>query len=195
MYHSVVIFLIRLCSIRSISFKFLNLLLIIGRYWWFIRNFLLLLSIHFQEWHPWTEHDTVRKDFLVIKADAYHVPTYVYLWDGMEWRAIPGQCPHPARVNNFIRFTQSFRSSLLRTNVVIGLLWGTRESTSFGIIASDESTTVRTILFDGNSYVYTYLAVVEYCGHSVADNVIQLNDYYCLRWDEHVSVSSVIDNS
>lgn len=154
-----VILLIRLCSIRSVPFEILDLLyLLLVAMWFVFAIFLLLLSIHFQEWRPWTEHDTARKDFLVIKADAYHVLTYVYLWDGMEWRAIPGQCPHPARVNNFIRFAQYFRSSLLRTDVVIGLLWGTRESTSFGIIASDESTTVHAILFDGNLYVCTYLA-------------------------------------
>lgn len=113
---------------------------------------------------------------------------------GMEWRVIPGQCPHRARVNNFIRFAQSFSSSLLRTDVVIGLLWGTRESTSFGIIASDESTALRPspmVLV----CVYISGTVVEYCGRSVADNVIQLNDYYCLRWDGHALVSSVIDNS
>jgi len=52
-------------------------------------------------------HDTAKKVSLVIKADAYHVPTYVYLWNGMEWRTIPGQCPHPTRVNNFIRFAQT----------------------------------------------------------------------------------------
>lgn len=74
----------------------------------------------------------------------------------------------------------------LRTDVVIGLLWGTRrESTSFGIIASDESTAARTILYDGYLCARVWYATAEYCGRSVTDNIIQLNDYYCLRWDKH----------
>lgn len=114
-------------------------------------------------------------------------------WNGM---AAGDSWPVPSTLLAWITLFDSPSPSLLQTDVVIGLLWGTRESTSFGIIASDESTALP---YDPLRWslvrVYIYSTVLEYCGHSVADNVIQLNHYYCLRWDGHVSVSSVIDNS
>lgn len=163
-HHSTVISLVRLISFDSIDP--LRAPRSLAYYWSphdLLAIFFLITSVDaFSRMAPTIRTRYSEERFLVIKADAYRVPTYVYLWDGMEWRTIPGQCAHPTRVNNFIRFAQSFPPSLfpfygLRTDVVIGLLRGTRESTSFGIIASDESTTVRATLSDGYSYVCTYL--------------------------------------
>lgn len=149
--------LIRLTSLKSIPLEFLDLLHIIDP----PRDLLAIFYPSFDVFSRMESSIRTRYSEKRLPSNKGRCIPCTHICISPGWNGMAGDSwPVPSTLLAWITLFDSPSPSLspfYGPDVVIGLLWGTRESTSFGIIAPDESTTVRATLSDGYSRMCVHI--------------------------------------